>query len=365
MRAEPSAKRAMALLPRGGDLWFSAASEAAILAGRLGHDDRLSAVADDLLALWGPSPSALQVMATARTAAFLVLRGGYARADRLLALVAAEEPLVHDPAARARIDQAMASRASVRGDLGVHLGRTEAAIGHFAAAGDQRNVCLSRITAGFAQTAVGRYEAAARALREALATATRMELPVLAAYAKHTLGFALSEVGALDEAVALETEAIESFTAHGDARLAGGSRVYLGLIHTRRGALAEAEAELHLAVAQLVDVLPVRTYALAARARVRLLAGRAGEALADAEEAFTVLFDLGGIEEGEALVRLAYAEALAATHREREARAVLLEARERLLERADRISDPSLREGFLRGVPENARTLELAAQVAG
>ncbi|MFT3774688.1 MAG: protein kinase [Minicystis sp.] len=360
IRAEPSAQRAMALLPRGCDRWFTAAAEAAILAGRLGRDDRLAAVADDLLALWRPAPSTPQVMATARTAAFLVLRGAYARADQLLARVAALEPEVRDPAARARIDQALASRAMVRGDLGAHLARTEAAIEHFSAAGDQRNACLSRITAGFARTVVGRYDAAARELREALATAQRMELPALAAYAKHTLGFALAELGALDEAVALETEAIDSFTAHGDARLAGGSRVYLGLIHARRGALAEAEEELDRAVTLVAEVPPVRAYALAARARVRLARGHAGDALADAEEAFTVLFDLGGIEEGEALVRLAYAEALAATHRDRESRAVLVESRERLIERADRISDEALREGFLRSVPENARIMELS-----
>jgi hypothetical protein len=363
--AEAGAARAMELLPRGGDLWFTAAGEAASLAGRLGRDDRLADVADALLALWSPAPSAAQVNAVARTAAFLILRGAYGRADQLLARVEEHEPRERDPAARARIDQAVAARAMVRGDLGVHLARTEAAIAHFEAAGDERNACLCRITAGFARTGVGRHAAAVAALRAALATAERMELPALAAYARHTLGFAAALAGVLDEAVALEEEAAESFTARGDARLAGGSRLYLGLIHALRGALADAEAELDRAVALVADVAPVRAYALAARARVRLARGHAADALADAEEAFTVLFDLGGIEEGEALVRLAYAEALLATHRDREARAVLAEARERLEERAERISDEALRADFLSAVPENARTLELSGASGG
>jgi tetratricopeptide (TPR) repeat protein len=359
-RAEVCARKAMALLPRGSDAWFTAAAETAILAGRLGRDDRLAAVGEDLAALWSSAPTAAQVMATARTGAFLVLRGAYALADRILAVVEAVEPDVADPAARARVDQLVASRAMVRGDLGVHLARTEAAIVHFTAAGDQRNACLSRITAGFAQTTVGRYDAAARELREALATAQRMEMPALAAYAKHTLGFAVAMGGAFDEALALETEALASFDGHGDARLAGGTRIYLGTILALRGDLAAAEEELDRAVARLAGVPPVRAYALAARARVRLARERFADALADAEAAYTLLVELGGIEEGEARVRLSYAEALAANGRAEEAAAALVEARARLLTRAGRISDKALRERFLHEVPENARTMLLS-----
>jgi tetratricopeptide (TPR) repeat protein len=359
-RAAPAAAEAMRLLPRGSAAWFHAAGESAILAGRLGRDEGLAAVAAELCALWRPDPSPEQVMSTARAGAFLILRGDYARADQLLALVEPVEPALADPAARARIDQALASRALVRGDLGAHLGRTVAAVEHFSAAGDQRNACLSRITAGFAEATVGRFEAAARELREALAVASRMALPALAAYAKHTLGMVLAELGALDEAAALEAEAVEAFGHNGDERLAGGSRVYLARIRHLRGELDLAEREADAALAALAEVPPVRVVALAVRARVRLARSRPREALADAEEAFAVLFDLGGIEEGEALVRLAYAEALLAAGKPEDARAVLVEARDRLLERAARISDEATRAGFLSRVEENARTLALA-----
>ena len=359
-RAEPSAICAMRLLPRGSDAWFIAAGEVAILAGRLGHAPRLFAVADDLLALWCADPSASQVMSTARTGAFLVLAGAYDRADQLLARVTEIEPSVSDPGARARIDQALASRAMVSGDLGVHLARTEAAIAHFSAAGDQRNACLSRITASFAETSVGRFDAAARELREALATATHMALPALAAYAKHTLGFTLAELGELTEAARLEAEAVASFEAHGDARLEGGSRVYLAQIHARRGFLHRAESELDRALDTASAVPAVRAYALAARARIRLSLSRPEEALSDAEHAYSVLTDLGGIEEGESLVRLAYAEALIASGKHDEAQRALADAKQRLMDRAARITDEAVREGLLRGVPENARLLAMA-----
>jgi hypothetical protein len=54
---------------------------------------------------------------------------------------------------------------------------------------------------------------------------------------------------------------------------------------------------------------------------------------------------------------LTLAEALAAAGLDDEARAARTEARERLLARAAKISDPDLRARFLDVVPENAATL--------
>ena len=54
------------------------------------------------------------------------------------------------------------------------------------------------------------------------------------------------------------------------------------------------------------------------------------------------------------------AEALFAHGDRAGAEAAIRAARDRLDERAARIGDAALREGFLRRVPDNARTLELA-----
>jgi hypothetical protein len=104
----------------------------------------------------------------------------------------------------------------------------------------------------------------------------------------------------------------------------------------------------------------VRAYALATLARVRLARGDLPGALRDAGEAHGTLEQLGGTEEGEALIRLAYAEVLFATGDLRAGRAAIDRAAARLRWRAGKLHDPELREGFLRRVPENARTLALA-----
>jgi tetratricopeptide (TPR) repeat protein len=106
---------------------------------------------------------------------------------------------------------------------------------------------------------------------------------------------------------------------------------------------------------------PLRALAWATLARIELSRGAAREALEAAEAAYAILASPGGLEEGESLVRLAWAEALEAAGRHEEARAALAAAAERLRARADRISAPEVRERFLTAVPENARTLELGA----
>ena len=93
---------------------------------------------------------------------------------------------------------------------------------------------------------------------------------------------------------------------------------------------------------------------------LRLAVGRADEAAPIAAEA-TELVDQSAPDAGEALARLMFAETRYATGDAGGARAAIVRARDRLRGRAARISDRELRESFLRRVPENARTLELAA----
>jgi len=249
----------------------------------------------------------------------------------------------------------------VEGDLGAYLARSEAAVGHFEAAGDQRNACRARVTLAFAETMVGRYAAAAGELRAALVVAERLALPSVSAYARHTLAHAVARLGAVDEALAIEAEAVEAFTVIGDRGLAGAARSHLAGILAQAGDLEAAEREATAALDGLEGLRPVRAHALAIRAGVRLQRGDAGGALGDAGAAFAVLGELGGLEEGEALVRLTFAEALEASGLREEARAVLAEAKRRLVERAAQIGDDASRKGFLGSVLENARTLALAA----
>jgi hypothetical protein len=110
------------------------------------------------------------------------------------------------------------------------------------------------------------------------------------------------------------------------------------------------------------DDLPptFRAYALAVLAHIELLRDDKAAALAAAREAFELLVTLGGIDEGESLVRLVWAEALFANGQERTGRVAIADAATRLRARADRMTSAAVRHAFLTQVPENALTLEIA-----
>ncbi|KYF64982.1 hypothetical protein [Sorangium cellulosum] len=92
--------------------------------------------------------------------------------------------------------------------------------------------------------------------------------------------------------------------------------------------------------------------------------GRTAEALSISGAAVSLLESLGA-EESESLIRLTLAESLAASGRHEEAAATIMLARMALLARAEKLSNPTWRERFLRDVPDNARILELARQWLG
>jgi hypothetical protein len=127
----------------------------------------------------------------------------------------------------------------------------------------------------------------------------------------------------------------------------------------RAGDLEGADRELAAALAMAVPL--ERPGVLGSLAALRLAQGRAGEALAAAEEAAATAAGIGGcgMFRG-AMIRLARAEALHATGAGDAARAAITDARAHLLAIADEIGDPAYRQSFLDGVPENARTFALA-----
>jgi hypothetical protein len=125
------------------------------------------------------------------------------------------------------------------------------------------------------------------------------------------------------------------------------------------GDLEAAEREVHVALAMAMPLDSPGV--LATLSGLRLAQGRAGEALAAAEDAMARCATMGGCGMfRSAFVRLAHAEALHATGAHDAARHAIAEARARLLAIADKIADPGYQASFLAGVPENARILALA-----
>ncbi|EYF06826.1 serine/threonine-protein kinase [Chondromyces apiculatus] len=361
--AERCAETAMQHFPPGSALWYAAAAEAASMRVRLGRNDRLADLADELRALGLPADASGQsVSALARVAASLLHAGLHAPAQDLieqLSQVAA--PLdKSDAMVAARLFALRASRALCHGDPAESLECTERSIPWFLHAGDLRNACLNRVNAAHCLIQLGMYGRAETALKEALGEAERMSLHNVATFAKQNLGLCWLHLGNLGSARAVLLEAIEAFLTQENRRQEGRSRAYLAQVLSRLGDPAAAEAEAEAAVETLAFVPTLRAMALAVRARGLLDLGRGMEALVLAREALSLLGSLGGTEESEALIRLTYAEALRAAGHRGAARDAVGLAMDRLLERAQRIQDPGRRQSFCEEVPEHAKTFALA-----
>jgi tetratricopeptide (TPR) repeat protein len=381
--AESAAREALAWLePRGGARedtgWFVAAGVLATAAGVQGKRDVLDELAARLDRELGTidddgakpdSPGiAHEVIAATRLVEQLIIHGRAAAADEILARLSRglTGPRALAPALAGRVHAALALRARFGGDVAANLVAVRTAVHCFEQAGDQRNACSRRERLGYALLEIGDHEASERLLADAVAAATRLGLHHVVATARHNLGLTLARLQRHDEALSTEGQAMAAFRASGNRRMEGASLEYLALIRLEAGDVAGAERDAReaLAVASAEPVLPLnQAESNAILARVLLAAGRAADALALARAALGQLEALGGIDDGEAIIRLSLAEALAASGDRSAAIAAIGHARDRLLARADAISDPALRTSFLGRVPENARTLALALEL--
>jgi tetratricopeptide (TPR) repeat protein len=261
----------------------------------------------------------------------------------------------------ARLAEARGTRALFIGDPLAYIAFCGTAAGWFEVGGDLRGACMLRVNAGCVSTEIGAYEEAEVALRGALEVAERTNLRAVAAGAKNNLGMALARQGRLDEAITIERQTIADSLTLGFRRLEAASRMYLASMLALRGDTENAAREASAAVEMTPEMSPIRAQALATEAQVLLASGKLADAVRPATSAFQMLEALGGVDEGESQIRVVYAEVLHASNRLDEARAVIRSAKERVLAKADKITDPTRRQKFLERVPENARTVALAA----
>jgi eukaryotic-like serine/threonine-protein kinase len=255
--------------------------------------------------------------------------------------------------------------ANFEGDLVSSLAHLDRATRAFEKAGDLRNALDCATNSGLRALAAGDYATAERHGREVVATGERSAMRHMVASGRYVLGVAVAMQGRLEEGEALEREALSFFVASQSRMMSASSHAFLATILLLRGALPEAEHEAREAVSDSIGNRQLETTNRGLLAQILLAQGRTAEALPVSAAAHAMLEEQGAIEEREILVRLVYAEALAADGRQEAMRAILSAARERLVSFASRIANPEMRERFLREVPENARTLRLAAQWLG
>jgi tetratricopeptide (TPR) repeat protein len=353
-------REAVRLLPRGAVRWYLAVGQLASLLGRAGETEALTELGEGLLEPPPPDAGGAWVVAAARAAISLLFAGRYTLGDTLLRAIETVAAGTGEPDASvaAWFHLARATRAQFDGDVSALAAEEEAAARAYQAVGNRRCAWEERAHAGFAYMLLGAYDRAVAILLEAARESERLGLAPLRANALHNLGLALALNGQLAEGLAAEREAIRVHSGGHYARGLGACRLYAARILLLRGDLEEALAEARMAAEMLAAYGPALAVAHAVLSSVHLAQGAVHEALEQAEKGHT-LAGLGVLEEGDAFVRLAYAEALRAAGDEQAARRVLEEARRRVLETAAKIGDPELRDGFLRRVAENARVLAL------
>jgi serine/threonine protein kinase len=360
--AARSAFEAFELLPRGSCAWFDAAAELAVASGLIGQRDRLGGLSDAVLSTEpradDPRSAGGRVVAAYRIATWLLRTGHPERADAVCAAVAeatvALSSKEHSVAGWHSVYRA--ENASHDGDPGASIGHLQGAIDAFARAGDARNACVQRQNLANMYIQLGGYEEADGVLSEVLAAANAMQLE-MAAVVKANHAVVLARRGDVVAAAATAREAIDELVARGNRRAEAFSRIYLAGILSFQKDWGAAEEEARAAIAAASSAPEARAYAFATLGALLLRQRKSEEALEVAERAMEILRSLGGVSEGESLIRLVYAVALRANHRASAAETALDEAIARLHERAQQISEERWRKSFLENIAENASTL--------
>jgi tetratricopeptide (TPR) repeat protein len=309
-----------------------------------------------------PAPEAVGKLALAASIGLLILDilGHVAETTslepRLLTVVRAAGD--RDPLTRFWWNLLLTVRAGYAHDdpwLGLQHSRENQAIA--ATIGGERTFLIAHMFLGLNLWFLGRFAEAEQTLERIEAGDRTLGLG--GSLRRLSLAWLRADRGALDEARVLAAQLSEYGRATHVAMEESRGRWALAEVLRRMGDLegAEREVQIALALATPLDHPGI----LATLSALRLVQGRAGEALAAAEDALARYTTMGacGLFRG-GFVRLAHAEALHATGAHDAARRAIADARARVLAIAGRIADPVYRQSFLADVPENARTLALA-----
>jgi len=353
---------AIALLSPASVPWLVAAAAVADACSRQRHDHARVLELCRTLAATEVTPPLYHAYAhaVAATMTTLLWHGDPELIGRLFAQLSRIEARGADPAARAWIYYAQAWRALHDGDAAAALALDQKVEHCFTEVGDLRQACRQHASVGYGQLTLGANAEAERSLRESIAIATRIGLHQVTAQAQHNLGICLVRLGRIEEARDAERAALTAFEAQENRRLTAFARNYLAEIELVAG---NADAALQYAREAIATDSEEPGFHCVYRARIasaHLLAGKAAAALEEATQAMELMETHGRPEEGEMVVRLAYARALHATGDLDAARDVIADIEHRLTSAAARIGDAALRRSFLDAVPEHAFALSLA-----
>lgn len=359
-RARPHAERVYREARAGSTLWCRAVAGLAFALPKCLARDASAELSSALRAFDGAvqHPRAF-ASALSNLSTYMLRQGQHEHyrglTERLAALERAGDPVVRAHALEARSWLAM-----FHGDFGQCLHFDREAMRLFTEAGDLRNACRATTSIGYDLMSLGQYELSEKAFRAALATAMRLGIPRAELTSRQHLTMVLLRLGRPEEAIDFGSQALSIALRGGDTFIAGSTRVYFALALALQQDLENAAAQLVEATRELGQDSASDALSTAELARVRLLQGRNAEALSHATTAMSIVAESGVAEEGDAIIRLAYVEALFAMEQRPAAVAALASAWKRVADRAALVTDPELRRSFLERVPEHQRTAELA-----
>lgn len=359
------------MLEQGSATWFHSVSSVIVSFARLGDYDDVDVWFDKALAQEAlPDARSEQLICLCRGTFQLIFNGRFAKADlvleRITALMEGEGITTNsgeiDALTLAQANHVRGVRAAHVGDVATFLRHIDAAIENFERAGDTRNARLETTTRAWCYAELGDFAEAERICRQNLARCNELKAQQAVTYGKVNLGYILSATPEhWDEAASVLRQAIEECGVVANLRLEGWARAHLSTVELLRGELEGSLKQSALAVDLLAVSPGLKAWALAAHARALLERADPGDlelALREAQEAMSILRQLGGLLQGESLPPLILARAQHARGDVAAARVTIQDAHARLTRRADRLGSERWRERFLQ-LPENRQTLQL------
>lgn len=355
--AREASLEALKHLPAGTDAWAHAAHQLAWAAGSTGDIDDLERAGRQLIENIPQKPSDIYLASMAICTMPLAYSG---RRDIAQALQDLLEESQDAPG-----PMLAATMARMKGLLGAMHGTWDVTVEHMTTAitlwdqlGSQRNACNDEANLGSALYELGQYEHSAAVLRVCLDRAHRSGLTHLHLTFEGVLAMALARSGDRIEAQQV-FDSLES--ADTDPHTEARNRVYRAQFSLLSGDAETAYQEIAAAIKRVdaAGAPPLYAFALAVRARALLELGRYPEALEAAEHGMRILESIGELDEGDALLRLAHAEALHANGHVDRAEAAIRTAKSHVLQRAQSIASVRGRQEFLERILENRQTLAI------
>jgi tetratricopeptide (TPR) repeat protein len=296
-------------------------------------------------------------------ASFLAGAGRFDARVAMLSLLERESSSL-DAFLLARTESMRAHIAQESGNLSEAIALMERAWELFEQAGHRKDAAQALGNSGSFLLEAGQLEKAEEKLRQLWTLSERMGLDHMIGGILYLLSNTLAYRGSLDEARSFGLRALAWTLEKNDRHFHNFALLYLSLIEFTAENYAKAKEHAQEATSLLESNPALRPFAMALLARALLMEGRVSDALPLARNAYEQLEAMGSVQDGEAIVRLAFAECLMAMPDLVHTKRVLQAAVDWLSTRANAIGNSDSRESFLNGIPEHRRILELARSLA-